>query len=472
MSQKGNRKDYITGRSERLSYWSYFIGQNISYALMVMILPTYLLMTGVGLAKIATVILLVKTWDAVNDVFFGILFDRIKFKSGNKCIPWIRLSAICLPVGSLLMYLLPGGSGEMFKLVWFVVAYILWDTAYTLTDVPIYSLVFSMTNNLAERNSILSTGRVFATATAGITFMICTVLISEQVGMGFRTVALIFCAIMLLSMIPMGITARERIVPETATESYTLRGMFKYLKSNKYLLLFFSGYVISGVLSTSSAVELFVSYYLFGSALFSTVMYAIMAGPMLLVAILTPGLLRRFDKFRLFRNCIIACVALGLISFVIGYGNMTLYLIMALLRAIPLAVVGVLGLTFTPDCVEYGLYKTGIDARGIAFALQSFAAKFGSVAQSVGLFVLGVFGWVTIEAASFADLEVQHIVQSSRALNGLWITYLLVPTIGGLLSLIPYFMYKLNDKDIQIMAKCNSGEISKETAEGQLSGKL
>ena len=34
-----------------------------------------------------------------------------------------------------------------------------------------------------------------------------------------------------------------------------------------------------------------------------------------------------------------------------------------------------------------------------------------------------------------------------------------------------YLFYKLNDKDVQIMAKCNSGEITREEAERQLSRK-
>ena len=34
-----------------------------------------------------------------------------------------------------------------------------------------------------------------------------------------------------------------------------------------------------------------------------------------------------------------------------------------------------------------------------------------------------------------------------------------------------YLFYKLNDKDVQIMAKCNSGEITREEAEKLLSRK-
>ena len=68
-------------------------------------------------------------------------------------------------------------------------------------------------------------------------------------------------------------------------------------------------------------------------------------------------------------------------------------------------------------------------------------------------------------------LEALGITQSAAALNGLWIVYALVPVIGMIISTFFYMGYKLNDKDVQIMAKCNSGEITREEAEKLLSRK-
>ena len=50
---------------------------------------------------------------------------------------------------------------------------------------------------------------------------------------------------------------------------------------------------------------------------------------------------------------------------------------------------GLLGYMFTLDALEYGRYKTGIDAVGINFAVQTFYAKFpGAVASALGAFLL------------------------------------------------------------------------------------
>ena len=75
---------------------------------------------------------------------------------------------------------------------------------------------------------------------------------------------------------------------------------------------------------------------------------------------------------------------------------------------------------------------------------------------------------IDLTARSLAALGIR---QSDGALNGLWIVYALVPVIGMIISTFFYLGYKLNDKDVQIMAKCNSGEITREQAQAQLSRK-
>ena len=71
----------------------------------------------------------------------------------------------------------------------------------------------------------------------------------------------------------------------------------------------------------------------------------------------------------------------------------------------------------------------------------------------------------------FNELAAMNIQQSPAALSGLWIVYALVPVLGMALSTVFYLFYKLNDKDVQTMAKCNSGEITREEAETLLSRK-
>ena len=464
---------YMTTKKERFSYWTYFVGQNIYYNITAAFISTNLAMQGISLAKVAIVLLIVKVWDAINDPIFGFIFDKVKFKNGQKSLPWLRIAVALIPVVTIALFSIPGALGETGKLIWFGVAYLLWDTVYTLTDVPAYAMLNTMTDNLQERNTLLSMNRIFSGVGVVLYGVILPLLISETVGMSASLAVAILSVFSAATMVPLCINCKERnYKPEEEDESFTPRQMFSYLRQNKYLLTYYAGYMASAALSTSGAVLLFVSFYLFGNSLYAIVLNVLNMVPGVFAAMAMPTLLKRFDKFKMLFTLNIANIILGLVIYFVGYGNQTFFIVMTCIRTVPLCVVGILAFMFTPDCAEYGQYKSGISAKGITFAIQTFSVKItGAVSSSLALFLLGLFGWISVEAESFEQLAAMNIQQSPAALNGLWVVYALIPVIGMLISTFFYLGYKLNDKDVQIMAKCNSGEITREEAETLLSRK-
>ena len=50
----------MTTPKERISYWTYFVGQNIYYNITAAFISTYLAMQGISLTKVAVVLLIVK----------------------------------------------------------------------------------------------------------------------------------------------------------------------------------------------------------------------------------------------------------------------------------------------------------------------------------------------------------------------------------------------------------------------------
>ena len=470
---KNKHPDYMTKPGERLSYWTYFVGQNIYYNITAAFISTYLAMQGISLAKVATVLLIVKIWDAVNDPMFGFIFDKVTFKSGQKSLPWLRIAVALIPVVTILLFAIPSGMSETGKLIWFGAAYILWDTVYTLTDVPAYSMLNTMTDNLQERNTLLAVNRVFSGAGVLIYGVVLPLLISESVGMSATMAIAILSVFSALTMVPLCVNCKERnYKPEEEPDNFTPREMFRYLKSNKYLLIYYGGYMATDALKTSAAVTLFVSFYLFGNSTFSIVLNVLNMVPGVFAAMAMPMLLKKFDKFKTLFFCNIVNILLGLVIYFTGWENQTFFLVMTCIRTIPMSVVGILAYMFTPDCAEYGQYKSGISAKGITFAIQTFSVKItGAVSSSLALFLLGLFSWISVEAESFAELEALGIQQSAAAINGLWFVYAMVPVIGMILSTFFYLGYKLNDRDVQIMAKCNSGEITRAEAESRLSRK-
>ena len=465
--------EYMTTKKERLSYWTYFIGQNIYYNITAAFISTYLAMQGIDLAKVAVVLLIVKIWDAVNDPIFGYIFDKVKFKNGQKSLPWLRIATALIPVVTIILFSIPFALSETGKLVWFGVAYLLWDTVYTLTDVPAYAMLNTMTDNLQERNTLLSVNRVFSGGGVVIYGVVLPLLISENVGMSASWAVTVLSVFSALTMVPLSLNCKERnYKPEEEDESFSPKQMLQYLGTNKYLLTYYGGYMATDALKTSSVVLLFVSFYLFGNSLYSIVLNILNMVPGVFAAMVMPTILKRFDKFKTLFWCNIVNIILGLIIYFTGYDNQALFLTLTCIRTVPMSLVGILAFMFTPDCAEYGEYKSGISAKGITFAIQTFSVKItGAVSSSLALFLLGLFSWVSVEAESFEQLAAMNIPQSAGALNGLWIVYALVPVIGMIISTFFYLGYKLNDKDVQIMAKCNSGEITREEAEKQLSRK-
>ena len=467
------KPNYMTTFTERLSYWTYFVGQNIYYNITAVFISTYLVMQGIDPMWSSLVLLIVKVWDAVNDPIFGYIFDKVKFKSGQKSLPWLRISVLLIPFVTILLFSIPGGLSATAKLVWFGVAYVLWDTVYTLTDVPAYAMLNTMTDDLRERNLLLSVNRVFSGAGVLIYGVVLNWLISEQGGMSASWAIAILAIFSALTMVPLCVKCKERnYKPEEEDEAFSPRQMLRYLGKNKYLLIYYGGYMATDALKTSAAVTLFVSFYLFGNSLFSILLNFLNMVPGVLAAMLMPAILKRFDKFKTLFLCNLVNIVLGLAIFFTGYDNVPLFITLTTLRTIPLSVAGILAFMFTPDCAEYGQFKSGISAKGITFAIQTFSVKItGAVSSALALFLLGCFHWVSVKAESFEQLATMGIQQSDTALSGLWIVYALVPVIGMIISTFFYLGYKLNDKDVQIMAKCNSGEITREEAESLLSRK-
>ncbi len=466
-------KLWQTTPRERTGYYSYFFGQNMIYNIVSTALPTFLLLIGVSPAKSGSVLLAVKIWDAINDALFGVIFDKIRFKSGKKYIPWLKIACAVTPIATIAIFIIPNGTSETIKLVWLAIAYVLWDTAYTVCDVPAFGIITAMSNNIEERNTVLSLKGVSSGVGIALATLISMVFVSEGVGFSYGLVSVVVAVIATLTMVPICFFSQERN-QTVSEEEFTVRSMLKYVIHNKYLLIYYLGYILYSGAQTYNTLHQIAAYYIFNNSLAALITGTVAALPQFVMALLVPKIIRKYEKMKVFRaSALLAIVASILI--IPTRNNFVFFTIAYMLRSLPLGVIGVLAFTFTPDCAEYGQYKTGTDAKGITFAIQTFAVKLaGAGAGSIGLFLLGLFGYKTFEnVSSFADLAAMNAIslQPASALDGIWFTYNIFPIFGLVLASILWSFYNLKSKDVQIMADCNSGKITREEAENQLSRK-
>ncbi len=458
MSKATKAKGMVTGL-EKSSYGLYFLGQNIFYMLIYMYMNTYFTDVGISAVAVAAIALVVKVWDAVNDPIFGGIVDKVQFRKG-KFVPWLKISLVGIPVATILMFAIPTGASLLVKIIWAAAAYILWDTAYTICDVPIFGLVTTLTSVQQERTVLNAIGRVCGMS-AAVLVMVIIPSFRSMLG-GWTSTVIMLSVVGAITMLPICFTAKERVAPPVNENEVGLKEMFTYLKGNKFLVIYYLAFMVSGCLNVVSSWSLYLSRFCLENEAISSITGLLAIAPTLIIGIFLPAITKKVDKFKLYYLGVALSLVFTLARFAVGYHNITTYLIFTVIAAIPTGFTGTLMYMFTPDCAEYGRYKTGIAAPGITFATQTFFVKLQSALvvaiSSLALAALGfVEGEGAVQAAGFADK--------------LWNASIFLPAIGILLSLIILRFYKLNDHDVELMAKCNAGEITREEAESQMINK-
>lgn len=481
---------------EHFLYALYFFGQNIFYALGAQELSTYLANSyagGVALSTtiIAATLIAPKIWDAVNDPLFGILIDKIHFKKG-RFLPWLKISVFAIPITTLFMYLIPTGFPVGLKVAWVILGYVFWDTAYTICDAPIFALSTTMTSNVEERTVILSHGRFSGTLGIIITIVLIGIMwpptaaqsngLSSGLGLGWTLTALIFSVIGFLMMVPLCFVAKERCHAEIQKDP-TAKDMWKALRKNKYLLYFLLGYFIYGFANVYSTASTFYGQYVLGDAAGKgTIMTLMGVLPMLILALFIPLLTKKIDKFHLYVGGLIWYIVFSTIQVFLPYSNFVLCCIFMGLRGIGLGFTAILVFMFTPDCVEYGEYHTGERNEGVAFSMQTLTTKLTSaLVTSLGLLFLAWFGFKN-DAATLANTDIftsqgsvvilnQSTAAGVKASQAIWLVMTVISVIGPVISLPILYMYKLRDKDVQVMARYNNDQITIEEANKLLSAK-
>jgi Na+/melibiose symporter-like transporter len=343
--------------------------------------------------------------------------------------------------------------------MWAALAYILFGMSYTVCDVPIFSMISASTDQVHERVNIMSRNSIMATIASLLVVALAPQL---YLNIGWLATAAIFAGIAFILMRSFAKNGKERYINKDA-EPVTFRAILNYVRENKYLHIYYVALLVMHFTATSQTVAVyFAMFCLNNEALVSIVVMAFYL-PAVIIAGFMPLLTRRFDRFHIFIFSAIMHGIISVVSYFAGYENLALCMILLIIRGIFIGAVLITQISFTADIVEYGEYKTGKRLQGTAYSLQTFTfLLFNAVAAALAMFILGAFGFA----------EGAGAVQSQTTINTIWVLFTLVPLIGLILSLPLFARYKLRDKDVQIMAMVNSGELSREEAQTRFSRKF
>jgi len=428
-----------TNPKERASYYVYFLGQNMSF----FIVNTYAMLfftdrLGISAAVIGTLFFVARIWAAVNDLILGVIIDKSHIKSG-KYKPWINMASIALPIITISIFAIPDISMTG-KITLASITYILWGMAYTVSDVPGFSIITVMTTNADERNTMLSLSRMFALS--GL-LVVSVVLMPIVNSYGWTTAAVCISAVSFLLMNFQRFFVKERHF--TRNESIAVGKILKCLFGNKYLLIYYGAITVWFSCSTSMIVSSYFAVYNLGSHAYIGILMIFMVIPILMASIFVPPLIKKFGKNRVVLISAITNITIFVTYYFIGYSNIMVVFLMMTLNGLCSGVLNVTYPMYTADCIEYGAWKTGERTTGFSFAMQTFTTKLAqAVSAGVAGFLLTAFGYVP------------NVEQSESTLKGIFSMMTLVPATGVLGFVIIFgLFYKLKESDVEKYIKGN-----------------
>ena len=147
--------------STKLAYGAGDLGT----AITANILGFYLLVfftnvAGLNVGLAGSVLLIGKIWDAVNDPVVGMLSDRTRSERWGRRYPWMLWGAIPFGVTFFIQWLVPSfgtGEGNQWGLfAYYVLVGILFNSFYTIVNLPYTALTPELTTDYNERTSLNS----------------------------------------------------------------------------------------------------------------------------------------------------------------------------------------------------------------------------------------------------------------------------------------------------------------------------
>ena len=409
---------------------------------------------GADLAIVGILICVVKILSSVFDPFVGNMISR-----KGKLKPFILYAIVPLAIMTVVVFLNVSSfvSGTM-TYVWIFVTFLLWSMAMTIGDVPSQGISSVLTPNPDEKASAISTASTFKeigfSASAVVVPVVCLlikggsrVLVAKgekdsPINAAEYLGSAIACAVIgcvLLSLIYF--FTKER-VPYSA-EKMSMKEMLVTLKSNKPLILVVISYIIGAVRKISLAIQVQAANVILGSQQFVLLFGICMGVGSVLSMLLVPVFIKKFGVKK-------ATIIVSLYGFVISMlavliyvfvsKNIILMFIMLFLSGLQFGVVNIVPFIMVADCVDYHEYKTGKRIEGPAFSVLTLTVKIGlALSAAIGLAMLK---FANYEAATDFSLLTEEVVFTK---NIVYFTFVGLPGIGSLLSLIPLLKYDLTD---------------------------
>jgi len=435
-----SNSNYETSFRERVSYYTFFTGQNIIFMFVTIFISIYYTsVLGLSAGTVGIIFLLARVWDAVNDPILSVLVERSRFK-GGKFKPWVNAIAWAVPLATVLVFAFGDYLAEQpmwLRIVYAFITYVGWGMLYTVSDAPAYAIGTVMTNNKDERNVIYSFVR-FGGFVGMVIAMISAPWLVEKLGGKWTLAAVIMCFTAMLLMLTIR-KVKERHGVEQEIPS--LKQILGTVTGNKYLLMFILAFVFIGGSNVAFTLMPYIARDVFNDPSLSGLFLFAMIGPAMLASPLVPIGIRKVGKIATFAWASAALCILSLITWVIGYEHIEAFVALTMIKAVALGVTLIMPSIFIADCIEYGYIRSGKRLEAVTFATQTFANKATTaVGGAIAMGYLAMVGFIETTAGN-------AVQQTPAVIQGMWDALNLGNAIGATIGLAIFlYSYKLTDK--------------------------
>lgn len=460
-------------------------GQGMIYAMMSSYISDYYVnVLQLPLMFVLVLMLAARVWDAINDPLMGMIVDRRTMKNG-RMKPYIIMATPIISVLTLLMYLSP----DMEKtplMIFSTVVYILWGMAYTMADVPFWTLPNVLSPNSKERSDVISFTKIInsiGSALPEILFLAIPLILNafyassgnepnplEFEKKKYFLIALFAVVIGGAMYVNCYFHIKERVTLPNKKKVPGQPGSLSRIFKCKPLMLV----VIMGVLSSGrylvQAAAVHVARYAFyigplenpttadiqaSISLVKTIFQVCTIVGMFGTTLVMPALMRKFDYKKLVITTCLAGFAASVLTTVIGYFTelSSIYILapFIVIQSIPLGVINVVSYAMICDSLDYMELTTGHRENGLGSACQGFINKIGNAFATCGIIIL----YMAIDMDPAAMLSKDAIMPAFEVdfsqRFAMFTLVSLIPGISMMLCSLPMFFYKIAGKEKEKM---------------------
>lgn len=428
--------------TEKVGYSLGDMAGNFVYASVTILLGFfYTNIYGLDAATVASIFLVVRIFDAVNDPIIGYFVDRTKSRWG-QCRPWILFACIPYAISSVLVFTVPD-FGETAKVVYAYVTYAVLMTLFTATNIPYGAMTAKMTADPSERENLNAMRFMFATG-GGLVITSCVLPLAEwfsdDPAIGYKYAMAVMAVISVVMFFITFFTTKERVGVDDQAEAINIKESLSLLWKNKeFVLLSITTFVMVSSQIAKGTVQMFYinDYVIDGAKYVTYFLSAWMVGGMI-GANLASKLLTYMCKKRAWIMLQIVSAVLSVAAIAIGNTNVYLIIGLSFLVGFSNQMIAPIWFTYCSDTQDYSELQFGKRQDGLAVSFVIFSLKMGlSVGGAVAMWALSLYGY-----------QSGGVEQGQEAIEGILHTFSIVPAIGFILTAVLIARFKLDSKTI------------------------